>query len=46
MPLPPGDVISTVADIKKLRQMGWKPTTRINKGIKNFVEWYQEYYGV
>jgi len=46
MPLPPGDVISTVADIKKLRQMGWKPTTRIDKGIKNFVEWYREYYGV
>ncbi|MDP3957661.1 MAG: GDP-mannose 4,6-dehydratase [bacterium] len=44
MPLPPGDVISTVADIKKLRKMGWKPTTRIDKGIKNFVEWYREYY--
>ena len=46
MPLPLGDVISTVADIKKLRKLGWKPTTRIDKGIKNFVEWYQEYYGV
>ncbi|OGI29810.1 MAG: hypothetical protein A3G09_01080 [Candidatus Moranbacteria bacterium RIFCSPLOWO2_12_FULL_48_12] len=46
MPLPLGDVISTVADIKKLRKLGWKPTTHIDKGIKNFVEWYQEYYGV
>lgn len=44
MPLPQGDVISTVADIKKLRKLGWKPTTRIDKGIRNFVQWYREYY--
>lgn len=46
MPLPVGDVVATVADIKKLRKMGWKPTTRIEKGIKNFVEWYRGYYKV
>ncbi|EKD58674.1 MAG: hypothetical protein ACD_56C00073G0003 [uncultured bacterium] len=46
MPIQPGDVKSTVADIKKLRKLGWKPTTRIEKGIKNFVEWYKEYYNV
>lgn len=46
MPMQPGDVPSTVADIKKLRKLGWKPTTRIEKGIKNFVEWYREYYKI
>jgi UDP-glucuronate 4-epimerase len=46
MPMQPGDVPSTVADIKKLRKMGWKPTTRIDKGIQNFVEWYRQYYKV
>lgn len=46
MPLPDGDVISTVADIKKLRRLGWKPTTRINVGIKNFVDWYRAYYKI
>lgn len=46
MPLPNGDVVSTVADIRKLRKLGWKPTTRIDQGIKNFVEWYKGYYGV
>lgn len=46
MPLPPGDVPATVADIRKLRKLGWKPTTRIEKGIKNFVDWYKEYYGI
>lgn len=44
MPIQPGDVPSTVADIRKLRKLGWKPTTKIEKGIKNFVEWYREYY--
>ncbi len=46
MPIQPGDVKSTVADIKKLRKLGWKPTTRIEKGIENFVQWYKDYYKV
>lgn len=46
MPLPAGDVISTVADISKLRALGWAPSTRIDVGIKNFVDWYREYYRV
>lgn len=44
MPMQPGDVKSTVADIRRLRKLGWAPTTRIDQGIKNFVEWYQEYF--
>lgn len=44
MPIQPGDVPSTVADIRRLRKLGWKPTTRIETGIKNFVEWYKEYF--
>lgn len=43
-PIQPGDVPSTVADIRKLRRMGWHPTTRIDEGIGNFVRWYKEYY--
>lgn len=46
MPMQPGDVVSTVADISKLRTLGWAPTTRIDVGIKNFVDWYREYYKV
>lgn len=46
LPIQPGDVPSTVADIKKLRRLGWRPTTRIEKGIKNFVEWYEKYYNI
>lgn len=46
VPIQPGDVPSTVADISKLRAMGWEPTTRIEEGIKNFIAWYREYYKV
>ncbi len=46
MPMQPGDVPVTVADISKLRALGWEPTTRIDVGIKNFVEWYRTYYRV
>lgn len=44
LPMQPGDVVRTVADIKRLRKLGWKPTTRIDQGIKSFVHWYKEYY--
>lgn len=46
MPMQPGDVPSTVADISKLRKLGWKPTTRIEEGIKNFVDWYKDYHKI
>lgn len=46
VPLPAGDVVATVADIRKLRKLGWKPTTRIEVGIKNFVKWYKDYYKI
>jgi UDP-glucuronate 4-epimerase len=46
LPMQLGDVPRTIADIKKLRKLGWKPTTRIDKGIRNFVEWYRAYYKV
>ena len=44
MPMQKGDVPATCANINKLRKMGWKPTTRIEQGIANFVEWYKKYY--
>ncbi|MGK2848963.1 MAG: SDR family NAD(P)-dependent oxidoreductase [Minisyncoccota bacterium] len=46
MPLPPGDMISTVANIKKMRALGWKPTTRLDQGIQQFMFWYREYFHV
>jgi len=41
----PGDVKATYADIDDLQQAtGFKPSTTIDQGIKQFVEWYMAYY--
>ena len=47
MPLQPGDVPATYADIEDLtREVGFKPATPIEEGIPRFVRWYREFYGV
>lgn len=45
-PLPRVDVLRTEADVRKLKKLGWKPTIRIETGLKKFVEWYKDYYKV
>jgi UDP-glucuronate 4-epimerase len=46
LPIQPGDVPVTYADIDDLvRDTGFKPSTSIAEGLKNFVEWYRDYYG-
>lgn len=45
MPLQDGDVPHTYANVDDLMQdVGFKPDTAIKDGVKNFVEWYKEYY--
>jgi UDP-glucuronate 4-epimerase len=47
MPLQPGDVPATFADIDDLsRDFGFHPRTSIEEGIARFVQWYREYYRV
>jgi UDP-glucuronate 4-epimerase len=47
MPLQAGDVPATYADVDDLiRDVGFRPVTPIEAGIKKFVEWYREYYQV
>lgn len=47
MPLQPGDVPATYADIDDLmRDFDFKPSTSIEVGINRFVQWYRDYYGV
>ncbi len=46
LPMQPGDVESTYADIEPLAACtGYRPETGIETGITRFVEWYGEYYG-
>jgi UDP-glucuronate 4-epimerase len=45
--LQPGDVPATYADIDDLvRDVGFRPATPIETGIRRFVEWYRDYYGI
>lgn len=45
LPLQAGDVPDTYADVEDLvQQFDYKPSTQIETGIKNFVEWYREYF--
>ena len=47
MPLQPGDVAETTADIEKSEKMlSFCPKTPLREGIRNFIAWYRDYYGV
>jgi UDP-glucuronate 4-epimerase len=45
-PLPPGDVLSTRADVTDLRRdVGFAPDTSLEEGVRRFVAWYKDYHG-
>jgi UDP-glucuronate 4-epimerase len=45
-PLQPGDVPYTFADVDELiADVGYKPDTPIEVGVRNFVDWFNGYYG-
>ncbi len=45
LPLQPGDVVETYADVRDLEQaIGFKPATPIEDGIRHFVNWYRAYH--
>lgn len=46
-PMQPGDVPATYADIAAISQdLGYAPTTSIETGVPNFVQWYRGYHGL
>ena len=47
LPLQDGDVPDTYADAEDLRiDVGYKPDTTIEVGIRNFIDWYLDYYKI
>jgi UDP-glucuronate 4-epimerase len=47
LPMQPGDVPDTWADTEDLsNDVGYSPSTPIEVGVKNFVDWYVDYYGI
>jgi len=46
VPLPPGDVLETRADVSDLRRaVGFAPATALEDGVQRFVEWYRDFHG-
>lgn len=42
LPVPPGDVPRTFANISKAKELlGYNPTTSMKEGLKKFVEWFK-----
>ena len=45
LPLQPGDVPDTYADVSELvNDFGYKPETKLETGIGHFVDWYKTFY--
>ena len=45
LPMQPGDVPDTWADVEALiKDVGYRPGTELQTGVKQFVEWYLAYY--
>ncbi len=46
-PIQPGDVPATFADVSDLvADLQYKPETTVQSGIKNFINWYKNYYSL
>jgi UDP-glucuronate 4-epimerase len=46
VPMQLGDVPDTWADVEALaRDVGYRPSTPLEQGVKHFVDWYLQYYG-
>ncbi len=44
VPMQPGDVVETYANTLPLeRDFGYKPSTSLREGLRNFVQWYAKY---
>ncbi len=46
LPMQPGDVVRTDADISKLRALGWAPEMNLKDGLERFLDWYKDYYSL
>lgn len=47
VPMQPGDVVETYADTSQLeRDFGYKPSTSLEDGLREFARWYKRYYNL
>ena len=46
VPMQPGDVVATFADVSELEHdFDFRPTTSLREGLRRFARWYKEFYG-
>ena len=43
-PMHPADVQHTLADITKIKRLGYEPKTTVEAGITKFISWYKSYF--
>ncbi|MNW03755.1 hypothetical protein D3C71_1997390 [compost metagenome] len=47
LPMQNGDVVKTWANISNMKKMlGYQPRISVAEGIRNFVSWYKDFYGI
>jgi len=47
LPMQPGDVPATYADVDdRMREIGFRPSTSIEDGVRRFVAWFREYHSI
>ena len=47
MPMQPGDVLETCADVTALQQaVGFAPSTPVADGVAKFIAWFRDYHGL
>jgi UDP-glucuronate 4-epimerase len=47
VPAPKGEFLENFADIEKAKKdLCFKPKTSLEEGLKKFIDWYKEYYGI
>lgn len=47
LPMQPGDARQSFADIDAIQQdLGYQPSTSIERGVPNFLRWYKDYHGI
>lgn len=47
LPMQPGDVRETYADVDALRDaVGFVPRTPLAQGVRNYIQWYRSFYGI
>ena len=44
LPMQPGDVPKTWADISKIKDLGYQSKTSMKDGVSKFILWFQQYY--